>query len=131
MFSPQLARATEASPATLKVSVNPSPSILAAVEVSAVNEFLNFPGLWAALAAFVQPNERAVTGILRAVSDLLLKRTGSGSLDGYQGDAARPTQIAGALYEALRGLEVIYINPPASFELTGQKVRTTTRVLTD
>ena len=124
-------RATEATPATLEVVATPGPRIQAAIEVSAHNEWLNFPGMHAALAAFVQPNTRAVTRVLRVASDLLLKRTNSGSLDGYQSGAERANQIAGAIYEALRGLEVTYINPPASFEMTGQKVRTTEQVVAE
>ena len=129
VFSPLLAQVAEASPAVLELRVTNGPEIVAALEVSAVNEFLNFPGKWGALAAFVQPNAPAVTPILRAASDLLLRKTRDGSLAGYQGGPERAEQIAGAIYESLRGLEVTYINPPASFERTGQKVRTTTQVL--
>lgn len=101
------------------------------VHVLAGNEFLNWPALHAALATFPRPNTRALTPILRAASDLLLKRTGSGALEGYQSGTARAGRIAGALYEALRGRGITYINPPASFEYTGQKVRTVDQVLAD
>jgi hypothetical protein len=134
VFLPLLAHTNEATPGTLELRATAGTavaSLVAAVEISAANEWLNSPGLHAALAAFVQPNTRTVTGILRTASDLLLKRTSSGSLDGYQSGSARAHQIAGALYEAIRGLEVTYINPPASFEHTGQKVRTTEQVLRD
>jgi hypothetical protein len=130
-FAGLVNRASEATAATLTAMAAPGPSITAAIEVSAHNEWLNLPGMHAALTAFVQPNTRAVTRVLRAASDLLLKRTDSGSLDGYQSGPERVNQIAGAIYEALRGLEITYINPPASFELTGQKVRTTEQVVAD
>jgi hypothetical protein len=133
-FAPLLSSATEATPATLELTATAGTAetrISAAIEVSAYNEFLNFPGFHAALAAFVQPNTRQVTRILRAASDLLLKRTGSGALQGYQAGAGRAEEIGGAIYAALSGLEVTYINPPASFERTGQKVRTTEQVTTD
>ncbi|MDR3087391.1 MAG: DUF4011 domain-containing protein, partial [Azoarcus sp.] len=109
----------------------PWPLLSTAVEISAVNEFLNLPGLRHSLAAFVQPNSRAVTRILRGASDFLLRKTGSGSLEGYQAGFARAKLIAGAIYQAMRDERITYINPPASFEATGQKVRTTQEVLTD
>jgi hypothetical protein len=130
LFSPLLAGASESAIATLDVTANDA-RILATVEVSAFNEWLNFPGLHASIAAFVQPNTSAVTTILRAASDLLLKKTNSGSLEGYQSGPERAHQLAGAIYESIRALGVTYINPPASFERTGQKVRTTEQVLRD
>jgi len=140
VFGPLLAGAAESLPGTLDVTasaaVTPAAKIttarvLAAIEVSAANEWLNFPGLHAAIAAFVQPNTRTITGILRAASDLLLKRTDSGALEGYQSGPGRAHQIAAAIYESIRALGVTYISPPASFERTGQKVRTTEQVLAD
>jgi len=130
LFSPLLAGASESAIATLDVTANEA-RILATVEVSAFNEWLNFPGLHASIAAFVQPNTSAVTTILRAASDLLLKKTNSGSLEGYQSGPERAHQLAAAIYESIRALGVTYINPPASFERTGQKVRTTEQVLRD
>ena len=129
-FSPLLAGASESAVATLDVTANEA-RILATVEVSAFNEWLNFSGLHASIAAFVQPNTSAVTGILRVASDLLLKKTKSGSLEGYQSGPDRAHQMAGAVYESIRALGITYINPPASFERTGQKVRTTEQVLRD
>ena len=140
VFGPLLAGAAESLPGTLDVTASAATGtaagteparVLAAIEVSAANEWLNFPGLHAALAAFVQPNTRTVTGILRASSDLLLKKTDSGALEGYQSGPGRAHQIAAAIYESIRALGVTYISPPASFERTGQKVRTTEQVLAD
>jgi hypothetical protein len=139
VFAPLLARTSESTPGTLDV-VADAPTgtgstlqtrILAPVEISAANEWLNFPGLHAALASFVQPNTHTITAIIRSASELMLKRTGSGSLDGYQGGPQRAHRLAGALYESIRALEVTYTAPPASFERTGQKVRTTETVLRD
>ena len=130
VFSPLFAGASESAAATLDVTANDA-RILAAVEVSAFNEWLNYPGLHASIAAFVQPNTSDVTAILRAASDLLLKKTKSGSLEGYQSGPDRAHQLAGAVYESIRALGITYINPPASFERTGQKVRTTEQVLRD
>ena len=138
VFAPLLSSAREAMPASLGVALavddgaeSVGPRMLAAIEVSAHNEWLNRPGLHASIATFVQPNAEAVTEILRSASDLLLKKTDSGSLDGYQRGSDRAHQIAGAIYESLRASGVDYVNPPASFEATGQKVRTTEQVLRD
>ncbi|MET8258208.1 DUF4011 domain-containing protein [Micromonospora sp. NPDC005205] len=103
--------------------------LVAPSRVLAHNEWFNSPALYDSLAAFVQPNTRAVEAVLRAAAQLLLARTGSGSLQGYQEGSERAALIAGAVYEALRQLEITYQTLPASFENTGQKVRTTAAVL--
>lgn len=129
--------ALESTAGTIEISVavesEPDAVVAFAIPVRAAagNEFLNHPKLHAAVAAFVRPNARAITPILRAASDLLQKRTGSGALEGYQAGSERATRIAGAIYEALRVTGVTYTMPPASFEFTGQKVRTTDQVLAD
>src|SRR6478736_6669678 len=129
--------ALESTAGTIEISVavesEPDSVVAFAIPVRAAagNEFLNHPKLHAAIAAFVRPNARAITPILRAASDLLMKRTGSGALEGYQSGGERATRIAGAIYEALRVTGVTYTMPPASFEFTGQKVRTTDQALAD
>ncbi|MBM4608430.1 hypothetical protein GS416_09980 [Rhodococcus hoagii] len=84
-----------------------------------------------ALAAFVQPNTRAVLSVLDGASEILGRNTDSAAIDGYQGGPERAAQIAAAVYESLRSRRIRYIEPPASFERTGQKVRTTAQVLED
>ena len=131
--------AIEAAPGEITLRVNARADdgtevevpLSVAVRAMAGNEFLNVPQLHASLVAFVRPNSRSVTPVLRAASDLLKKKTGSGVLDGYQSGPTRAVQIAGAIYEAIRAAGVTYIMPPASFENTGQKVRTTDQVLAD
>lgn len=100
-------------------------------QVLAHNEWFNSPSLYESIAAFVQPNTESVTRILRAASDLLESDTGSGSLQGYQQGGERAALIGGAIYEALRQQRISYVGVPASFERTGQKVRTTAAVLTN
>jgi hypothetical protein len=99
------------------------------LQVLAHNEWFNAPIFYDSLAAFVQPNTRAVRRILDEASDLLLRQTSSSSLDAYQRGPERAALIAAAVYEALRAHGIRYISPPASFENTGQKVRTTAQVL--
>ncbi|TVR36937.1 MAG: DUF3320 domain-containing protein [Cryomorphaceae bacterium] len=76
------------------------------------------------LASHVMPNSEAVQKVLRNASELLKEKTGKSELDGYQSrNKERVYEIAQAIFLALRKEQVKYISPPASFELTGQKVR--------
>ncbi|MGS2616100.1 DUF4011 domain-containing protein [Micromonospora sp. LZ34] len=128
-----LGRTDEAFPVDYRLTVTghgqPGLRLVAPSSVLAHNEWFNSPALYDTLAAFVQPNTTAVAAVLRAAAQILLARTGSGSLQGYQEGSERAALIAGAVYEALRGLGITYQILPASFENTGQKVRTTAAVL--
>lgn len=99
------------------------------IQILAHNEWFNAPVFYDSLAAFVQPNTRPVRKILESAADILLQQTSSASLDAYQQGPERASLIAAAVYEALRAQQIRYISPPASFENTGQKVRTTAQVL--
>ncbi|WP_237160384.1 DUF3320 domain-containing protein [Mycolicibacter engbaekii] len=82
------------------------------------------------LAAHVQPNAAAVTALMLKVSDRLQALTGNSALDGYQSDdPARVDAIAQAVFETIRDCDVRYAEPPASWGLEGQKVRTPAEVL--
>ncbi|MGC1215628.1 MAG: DUF4011 domain-containing protein, partial [Micromonospora sp.] len=127
-----LYRTDEAFPVDYRLTVQAGDEELRLVAPSRVlahNEWFNSPALYDSLAAFVQPNTRAVEAVLRSTAQILLARTGSGSLQGYQDGSERAALIAGAVYEALRQLEITYQTLPASFENSGQKVRTTAAVL--
>ncbi|MCB9539539.1 MAG: DUF4011 domain-containing protein [Myxococcales bacterium] len=93
----------------------------------------HWPGGWVLpelLAAWVRPNSKALPPLLRDAADRLARATERASLDGYQSrDPRRVWATAKALYEALQARGVKYINPPASFEQSGQKVRTPTQVI--
>ncbi|MGC9665903.1 DUF4011 domain-containing protein [Planosporangium sp. 12N6] len=123
----------EAFPVDYRLTIarpgQPDTRLVAPSSALAHNEWFNSPTLYDTLAAFVQPNAPAVEATLRAAARILLERTGSGSLQGYQGGPQRAARIAGAVYEALRQLDIHYQSPPASFEHTGQKVRSTAAVL--
>jgi hypothetical protein len=133
MRSGDLAALNEAFPAEYVVTVaRAGRQDLAArlsCRVLAHNEWFNTPGLRDVLAAFVQPNTVGVESVLRTASKILVAHTGSGSLQGYQAGSDRVVQIGGAVYEALRQAQITYQGVPASFEDTGQKVRTTSAVL--
>ncbi|GAB5496098.1 MAG: DUF3320 domain-containing protein [Phycisphaerales bacterium] len=81
-------------------------------------------------AAFVTPNHSQIAELLGRAREILGKGGDSDSLDGYQSASRqRAARIAEVCYTALAGSGVGYINPPASFERTGQRVRLVDRVM--
>ncbi|WP_228717731.1 DUF4011 domain-containing protein [Allosaccharopolyspora coralli] len=129
------AHTDEAFPVQYRVTVAHGADTLANLvvpsEVLAHNEWFNAPAVYDLIAAFVQPNTSSVSHVLRQAAQLLERQTGTGSLDGYQSGSERVVLIAGAIYEALRAESITYVTMPASFEDTGQKVRTTAGVLAE
>ena len=101
------------------------------VDLLAFNEWNGLSGLPHLLAAFVQPNHPAVTQVLQLAREVLERQMADPSLSGYQRqDPQYVRSVVEALYQAIQQLGVSYINPPASFQRTGQKVRTPDQVLT-
>jgi hypothetical protein len=88
-------------------------------------------GIPESLAAFVRPNDPAITAVLQEAAELLRDRTGSSSLQGYQAGVSRVQAIAEAIYQALAARKITYIEPPASFEGASQRIRSHTAVLED
>lgn len=130
---PYLRQLNESHPATISVTVSrlwgPDVLLTAPVQVLAHNEWFNAPIFYESLAAFVQPNTASVQSVLSESAELLRTNTGDSSVSGYQDGPERAALIAAAVYQSLRSRRIRYINPPASFEGTGQKVRTTAQVL--
>ncbi|GAB3140784.1 DUF3320 domain-containing protein [Micromonospora sonneratiae] len=130
----QLSRIDEAFPVDYRLTVHrpgrPDLRLSAPSSVLAHDEWFNSPALYDTLAAFVQPDTRAVAAILQTAAQILLRRTNSSALQGYQAGPERAAHIAGAVYEALRHLGIAARPLPAPFENTRQKVRTTATVLT-
>lgn len=75
------------------------------------------------VAAHVLPNDPAVARILKSAAATLEANGRSGALNGYAGGAVRAFELASAIWTAVAGLGLSYALPPASFELTGQRVR--------
>lgn len=100
--------------------------ILAANQWQAVPQHLSLE----LLATFVQPNSRSIANILVEASDVLAQSTGSSALDGYQQHSRdHVDSLVEALYDAMRARDIRYSEPPASWGLSGQKVRTPAEVL--
>jgi very-short-patch-repair endonuclease len=84
------------------------------------------------LASHIMPNTTAVQKVLRTASELVKEKTGRSALDGYQSKSKeRIYDLAQAVFLALRKEGITYISPPASFEKTGQKVRTPNQIISD
>lgn len=76
------------------------------------------------LPAFVMPNDPGIARLLRSAAERLVAHGHPSGLDGYQtGDPKRAFLLTGAIYSAAAGLGLHYAEPPASFEMRGQKVR--------
>jgi hypothetical protein len=102
------------------------------VDILAANQWIGrpMPLSLEILAAFVQPQSSAISALLVEASDLLGSRTGSSALDGYQqGDPERVDAMVEAIYDAARARDIRYAEPPASWGIRGQKVRTPGEVL--
>lgn len=80
------------------------------------------------VAAFVQPNDPAVDRLLKRTAEVLRQNDRNPALDGYAGGAKRAWELASALWGATAGMQLDYALPPASFEQSGQKVRSPSQI---
>ncbi|HZW09457.1 MAG TPA: DUF4011 domain-containing protein, partial [Phycisphaerales bacterium] len=84
------------------------------------------------LAAYVTPNHPAVAAILARAREVLRARGEPDAIDGYQsGSRTRAALLAETCFAALAQADLGYINPPASFERAGQRVRLADQVVRD
>lgn len=82
------------------------------------------------LAAFVMPNDPAVSKALKEAGEVLRQAGEQPALDGYQSRSRhRVWQIVSAIWTAISSRRLVYAEPPASFELDGQKIRTPSQIL--
>lgn len=76
------------------------------------------------IAAFVTPNHPDIAKILKIATDYLQKWGKSPSITGYQTRNADVVKLQmAAIYAALQSKSIAYNNPPASYEVLGQRVR--------
>ena len=76
------------------------------------------------LCSFITPNHPDVVQIIAKASGLLEKWTGDPSFTGYQScDPNIVLKQAAAVYGAIEELNIVYSEPPASFEAAGQRIR--------
>lgn len=131
-----LSELTEKVTGWLKVEVVEGDAVLCtrveSVSLLARNEWCGLVSLPEILAAFILPNDPAIMPILGRASELLHESTGRAALNGYQDKSRKRawTQVA-SIYTAVAELGIRYINPPASFENTGQKVSFPSRIVAE
>jgi very-short-patch-repair endonuclease len=100
------------------------------LRVLARQEWGGYPAMAELLAAFVLPNDPAIPKLLRSAASVLQDHGHPPAFDGYQSrDPARAIMLTASVWSAMSGLELIYANPPASFETAGQKTRLPAEVL--
>jgi very-short-patch-repair endonuclease len=100
------------------------------VELLAHNEWGGLGSMAELLPAFVMPNDPAVDRVLKAASDVLRRAGKADGLDGYSsGKRERIWELTSAIWSAIAGLRISYALPPASFERSGQKIRTPGAIL--
>lgn len=129
-----LAGLTERVAGSLLVEVLQDNAILSTstqrIDVLAYDEWNGLQSIPEILAAFVTPNHPVVESVLSDTAGILGTWTGNSSISGYQSrDPQRVALTAAAVYAALQQRNIRYINPPASFEEAGQKIRLPDRIL--
>lgn len=131
-----LSRLTEAESASLHFELRSrrqSDEVLAkqesTVELLARNQWGGIGHLPEMVAAFVQPNDQAIDRLLKGAALALQTGGKSGSIDGYTHGSKRAWELASGIWAAVLQRKLNYALPPASFEHTGQKVRSPSQVL--
>lgn len=82
------------------------------------------------ITAFVTPNHPKIAEVIHDASGILKKWTGNPAFTGYQ--TRNPNNVKlqmAAIYTALQMQGIVYNNPPASYEVIGQRVRLPNMVL--
>lgn len=129
-----LASLTERVAGSLLVEVLKDNAVLSAsskrIDVLAYDEWNGLQSIPEILAAFVTPNHPMVEAVLSDTASILGTWTDNSAISGYQSrDPQRVVLTAAAVYTALQQRNIRYINPPASFEVNGQKIRLPDRIL--
>ncbi|WP_249755637.1 DUF4011 domain-containing protein [Microvenator marinus] len=130
----RLANLTESQDGTFIVRLKSGAQTLAefqqALTFEACNEWLGARLPPESLAAFVTPNHPSLNSFLNAMREELRAAGVRDSLEGYQARSPqRVLELASAAYNAVNRLGIGYSNPPASFHLAGQKIRTIDQIL--
>lgn len=123
-----LSELTERMRADIRIELRHSEEILAEaihpIIALAQNEWGGARYMPELLAAFVTPNDSAVQRLLREASNLLQSAGRPSSLEGYQSKSRqRSWEIASGIWAAVVARGLTYAEPPASFEMEGQKIR--------
>ena len=102
------------------------------LRVLARNEWGGSEGIPDILAAFVEPNDPTVAKLLHLTSDQLRVAGKPDGLEGYQASSkGRVWEQVESLWRAVASLDIRYVNPAPSFELTGQKIRSPRQIVAE
>ena len=100
------------------------------VDLLAYNEWGGAGFMPELLPAFCMPNDPAVDAILRDAGQVLRQAGKPDRMDGYRSKSReRVWEVASAIYSAVANLGLTYVEPAASFERDGQKIRVPSRIL--
>ena len=82
------------------------------------------------LPVFVLPNHPAISALMHDAAKRLEKWGKPTSLEGYQSlDPNRVRDLVAAAYAAIQKKNIVYADPPASFSVVGQRIRTPETIL--
>lgn len=82
------------------------------------------------IAAFVTPNHPALSPVIHDASTFLKKWKGDPSFTGYQTNNPNNVKLQmAAIFAALVQQKIVYNDPPASYEIIGQRIRLPHKVL--
>lgn len=82
------------------------------------------------IAAFVTPNHPALSPVIHDASTFLKKWKGDPSFTGYQTNNPNNVKLQmAAIFAALVQQKIVYNDPPASYEVIGQRIRLPHKVL--
>lgn len=129
-----LADLQESVTAAINVSVLTGATGFAAksqkIQVLAYDQWAGTRALPELLAAFCMPNNPAVDILLGKASKLLRSQHSELSMDGYQSKSREVVwKQVSAIYSTIAAENLQYAEPPASFGIDGQKIRTADRIL--
>lgn len=94
------------------------------IELLAYDQWSGLAVMPEIIAAFVTPNHPAVSAVVHDASLFLKKWKGDSAFTGYQTQNPNNVKLQmAAIYAALAQQKIIYNNPPASYEMSGQRVR--------
>ncbi|MDH0736061.1 DUF3320 domain-containing protein [Achromobacter spanius] len=101
-----------------------------AITVLAYDQWAGTRALPELLAAFSMPNNPAVDGLIGKASKLLRAQHADLQMNGYQSKSRDVVwKQVSAIYSTLAAESLHYAEPPASFGVDGQKIRTPDRII--
>jgi hypothetical protein len=94
------------------------------IELMACDEWAGLLTMPEIISAFVTPNHPKIIEIITKAGTYLDKWTGNPAFTGYQTNNPNIVKLQmAAIYAALEAENIVYILPPASYEVRGQRIR--------